>query len=152
MVRMTTLTGSATSAPASRRVASMPSTRGMRTSMSTTSACSRRATVTASSPSAASPTTTRSGWASTIMANPLRTSSWSSATTTRTGARRRPSRRQREAAPVDGEAAVGRRAGLEAATEDGHPLPHPHESLPPPPPSVAPERTAARAPAVVGHA
>ena len=86
VVRMTTFTGSVTSGPASRRVASMPSTRGMRTSMSTTSARSRRATATASSPSPASPTTVRWGWASTIMENPLRTSSWSSATTTRTGA------------------------------------------------------------------
>jgi hypothetical protein len=86
VVRITTFTGSATSGPARRRVASMPSTRGMRTSMSTTWARSRRATRTASSPSAASPTTARSGWASTIMANPLRTSSWSSATTTRTTA------------------------------------------------------------------
>ena len=45
-----------------------------------------RATSTASRPSAASPTTARSGCASTIIVKPLRTSSWSSATTTRTGA------------------------------------------------------------------
>jgi hypothetical protein len=86
VVRITTFTGSTASGPARRRVASMPSQRGMRTSISTTSARSRRATATASSPSPASPTTSRSDWASTIMAKPLRTSSWSSATTTRIGA------------------------------------------------------------------
>jgi hypothetical protein len=66
-----------------RRVASMPSSRGIRTSMSTTSGWSCLAMATAWTPSVASPTTSMSGWAARIMANPSRTSSWSSATRTR---------------------------------------------------------------------
>ena len=48
--------------PQISRVAAMPSTRGIRTSMSTTSGRCRRTSSTASRPSAASPTTSRSGW------------------------------------------------------------------------------------------
>ena len=61
-----------------RRVASMPSSLGIRTSITTTSAgrvCSSRV---AARPSPASPTTDMSSWASSTIRNPVRTSSWSS--------------------------------------------------------------------------
>ena len=75
----------------------MPSSRGIRMSISTTSGRSRRATATACTPSPASPTTSRSGSASSSTRNPPRTSSWSSATSTRmlTGAPQRQGARGR---------------------------------------------------------
>ena len=83
-VVMTTIaSGSSTSGPASCRVASMPSMAGMRMSNRHTSGRSSRARATASRPSAASPTTSMSGWASRIIVSPVRTISWSSATSTR---------------------------------------------------------------------
>ncbi len=66
-----------------RLVASIPSTPGMRMSISTTSGRSSRASATASSPSSASPTTSRSSCTSRIARKPARTSVWSSATRTR---------------------------------------------------------------------
>src|SRR5215211_5054921 len=60
----------APSSPSSRRVASIPSTSGMRTSIRTTSGRKRRASATASRPSAASPTTSMSSSASRIMRKP----------------------------------------------------------------------------------
>jgi hypothetical protein len=107
-----------------RRVASIPSMLGMRTSMRTTSGRSPSASPTASPPSPASPTTSMSSLASRIMRKPPRTSAWSSAITIRTltarapeaGVRGRGSRRQ---------AAVR----LERAAEQGCPLPHPRESV-----------------------
>src|SRR6266853_629504 len=66
-----------------RRVASMPSTPGMRMSIRTTSGCSVRTASIAVGPSAASPTTSRSGWASRIIRKPARTSAWSSTMRTR---------------------------------------------------------------------
>ena len=60
-------------------VATMPSVPGMRTSMRTTSGRSRPVWRTASAPSTASPTTSRSGCACRIMRKPMRSSSWSSA-------------------------------------------------------------------------
>jgi hypothetical protein len=65
-------------------VASSPSRLGMRMSISTTSGRSRRVAATASTPSPASPATSRSAWVSRIIRNPARTSSWSSASRTRT--------------------------------------------------------------------
>ena len=56
----------------------------MRMSISTTSGFSRRASSTASTPSAASPMTSRSSSASRIILKPARTSAWSSAIRTRT--------------------------------------------------------------------
>ncbi len=57
-----------------RRVASIPSSTGMRMSISTTSGRKRRASETASSPSPASPTMSVSGSASRILRRPTRTS------------------------------------------------------------------------------
>ncbi len=62
-----------------RRVASIPSTPGIRTSMSTMSGRVDATSVTASAPSSASPTTSRSGSVSRIIRRPRRTSAWSSA-------------------------------------------------------------------------
>jgi len=78
---------------ASRRVASIPSITGMRTSISTTSGRSKVQTRTASSPSAAVPTTVKSGCVSSSSAKPALTTPWSSATTTRTGLTRAPAPR-----------------------------------------------------------
>ncbi len=88
VVRMMTRVGRVPSAaPDSnavmRRVASMPSMPGMRTSISTTSGCNDSATRTASAPSRACPTTCISCWEPITIAKPARTSSWSSAMTTR---------------------------------------------------------------------
>ena len=69
--------------PASRRVASTPSIRGIRMSIRMTSGLWRRASSTASTPSAASATTRRSGWASRIIRKPARISAWSSAMSSR---------------------------------------------------------------------
>src|SRR6202035_3762843 len=66
-----------------RRVASMPSTPGMRMSISTTSGRSVRTASMAADPSAASPTTSRSGCASRIMRKPARIRAWSSTMRTR---------------------------------------------------------------------
>jgi hypothetical protein len=72
------------SAPAvSRAVAVSPSMPGIRTSISTTSGLTRSARASAAAPSAASPTTHRSGSASTMAAKPARTTGWSSTTITR---------------------------------------------------------------------
>src|SRR6266540_1801660 len=77
VVSMTTFV-SAPSSASRRRVASMPSTSGIRTSMRTTSGRRRRASSTASRPFAASPATSMSSSASRIMRKPARTSAWSS--------------------------------------------------------------------------
>jgi hypothetical protein len=79
VVRMSTL--GARSSAASCLVASMPSVPGIRTSISTTSGRRSRQTRTAAAPSAAVPSTAKSGWVSSSAANPARTTSWSSATT-----------------------------------------------------------------------
>ena len=55
------------------RVASMPSSTGIRTSISTTSGWAARATATASAPLAASPTTVSPSVAAMIPQNPTRT-------------------------------------------------------------------------------
>ena len=83
VVSMTTF-DSVPSWPSSRRVASIPSMVGIRTSISTTCGRSRSASVTASSPFDASPTTSMSSCASRIMRKPARTSAWSSTISTRT--------------------------------------------------------------------
>ena len=66
-----------------RRVASMPSMTGMRTSIKMTSGLVCRAASTASVPLPASPTTVNPGVAVMIPQKPTRTRAWSSATTTR---------------------------------------------------------------------
>jgi hypothetical protein len=63
--------------------ASMPFKLGMPISITTTSGFSFPAMATASRPSLASPTTVRSGSASTTMRRPARISVWSSASSTR---------------------------------------------------------------------
>ena len=80
----------------------------------------RAARRTASSPSAASPTTVMSSWASSRARKPARTSAWSSASTTRDHELTRSDRQVGEHA----EAAAGRRAGLDVAAERGGPLAH----------------------------
>jgi hypothetical protein len=70
-------------ASAIRLVASTPSSTGMRTSISTTSGRSRSASCTASSPLAASPTTSTSSCAPSTIRKPIRMSSWSSTSSTR---------------------------------------------------------------------
>ena len=86
--------------PASRRVASIPSITGMRTSISATSGSCSEQTRTASAPSAAGPTTEMSGWVSSNAPNPARTTCWSSATTTRITGARPAARRPREPPPL----------------------------------------------------
>jgi DNA-binding NarL/FixJ family response regulator len=82
VVSSTTRGGFGVSA-ATRRVASIPLSRGMRTSITTTSGLSSAALLTAASPSGASPATSRSGCVPIIMATPARTTGWSSTTRTR---------------------------------------------------------------------
>ena len=82
-----------------RAVASSPSSRGIRMSMSTTSGLVSTAWATASSPSTASPTTSMSSSESSNARNPARTSAWSSATSTRITARPSARRRQRRHDP-----------------------------------------------------
>ena len=73
----------ATRGPASRRVASTPSRTGIRMSIRHTSGRSSRASRTASCPSRASPTTSMPSRVPRISRSPVRTRSWSSATSTR---------------------------------------------------------------------
>ena len=72
------------SAAMTRRVASRPSSSGIRISINTTSARAWRASRTACLPVAASATTARSGALCTIIRSPARTSSWSWGSSTRT--------------------------------------------------------------------
>ena len=67
------------------RVASMPLTRGIRTSISTTSGANSSDLVIASSPSSASATTSMPSSDSRTMLRPRRNSAWSSAIRTRIG-------------------------------------------------------------------
>jgi len=90
VVSISTRAGGEPSSAITRRVASIPSSCGIRMSISTTSGLSRRASSTASMPSAASPTTSRSSSASRIILKPARTSAWSSAISTRTRVMRAP--------------------------------------------------------------
>jgi hypothetical protein len=60
VVTMSTIAGVSTSRPAICRLASMPSSTGIRMSMTTTSGRSRRAASTAARPSSTSPTTSMS--------------------------------------------------------------------------------------------
>ena len=83
VVITTTATGSSTPGPASRRVASTPSRTGIRMSIRHTSGRSSRANRTASCPSRASPTTSMPSRVPRISRSPVRTRSWSSATSTR---------------------------------------------------------------------
>ncbi|SCE47859.1 hypothetical protein GA0115252_152712 [Streptomyces sp. DfronAA-171] len=83
VVSTNTLTGPSRSGPVICRVASTPSIRGMRMSMSTTSGWSARTWSSACTPSPASPTTATSGSASRIIRKPVRSSGWSSTRRTR---------------------------------------------------------------------
>src|SRR5918994_360176 len=153
VVRMTMRAPDNCSSAAMARVAVRPSVPGMRMSMSTTSGVSRRTSCTASSPSAASPTTSMSSWASSRARKPARTRAWSSASTTRiTAAPSRPAggvvnrsgglvgrltrggviggpdgpdgrRADRQRGP-HAEATAGTGTGLEPSAEGVHPLPH----------------------------
>ncbi len=81
VVRMSTFGGSVSAQI--RRVASTPSSFGMRTSMSTTSTEVVRSTSRASTPLPASATTSMSGWAASTIRKPVRSSTWSSTSITR---------------------------------------------------------------------
>jgi hypothetical protein len=83
VVRITTRTPARRWSAAIRRVASSPSVPGIRMSINRTSGVSSEASRAASSPSAASPTTSMSDCASRSERNPARTRAWSSASRTR---------------------------------------------------------------------
>ena len=116
-----------------RRVASMPSISGIRTSISTTSGriCSARAT--ASAPVPASPTTVRSGARSTSTRKLPRSSAWSSAISTRTLTLPRKGCGRRHAKPPP-----ERGPAVNVAAVDGDPLPHPEQPWPAAPGAAAP--------------
>src|SRR5687768_16787958 len=69
-----------------RPIAVTPSMFGISRSINTTSGSRRRAIATPSEPSAASPTTSMSGWRSRNTLSPVRTTAWSSTMSTRIGA------------------------------------------------------------------
>src|SRR5215469_1341238 len=139
VVRMITRTPAVSGAVVIRRVASMPSRSGIRTSIKTMSGLTARATSTASAPLAASPTTENPGVAAMMPQNPTRTSAWSSATATEivTSARRPgpgavsggrgAQERQRG---VHLEAAARQRAGGEVAAAQVRPLTHADDAVP----------------------
>ncbi|RPK78645.1 hypothetical protein EES47_30170 [Streptomyces sp. ADI98-12] len=79
---VTTSTRAAGCSAAIRRVASIPSMPGIRTSMTTTSGARAATCSSATLPSAASPTTARSGSESIASRNPMRSSAWSSTSRT----------------------------------------------------------------------
>src|SRR5215217_7510274 len=110
------MTRAAGLASARRRVASMPSMRGMRRSMSTTSAARATARRTASSPSAAAPTTSMPGSSPSSICKPSRTTRWSSARTTRIGSASTARLRDEQ---LDAEAARRRRGGEAPAQQLG---------------------------------
>ncbi len=83
VVITTTASGSGTSVPASRRVASTPSRRGIRMSSRHTSGRSRWASATASRPSAAWAITSMLACPPRMVVRPARMMSWSSAIKTR---------------------------------------------------------------------
>ena len=106
------------------RVAAMPSSSGMRMSISTTSGSSRPALWIASWPLEASPTTSRSGWFSSTSRNPARTSDWSSAIRTRMLMRRPIGSRARTRKPP-----LGRPADVERAAVERDALAHPDQAV-----------------------
>src|SRR3954467_10201310 len=128
------------SAARMRRVAAIPSSSGMRMSISTTAGSKRAAFSTASAPVRASATTSMSGSPASRRRKPARTMAWSSATRTRMvmagapagtlrrarGVSQRPFQReaggQHEAAAVHG-------AGAHLATVDLHPLADADEAM-----------------------
>ncbi|MCO5594547.1 hypothetical protein L7F22_048579 [Adiantum nelumboides] len=107
-----------------RRVAAMPSRRGIRTSISTTSTSVRSSSASAASPSPAWATTARSSHESSTIAKPVRTSSWSSTSISRTGSPFSSGRGCEGQAQPDRPAAVGVRTGLDRAAVQGGALPH----------------------------
>ena len=112
------------SVPASCRVASTPSMTGIRISMTITSGRVRAAAAIASRPLAASPTTSMSSSPVSTMRKPVRTSSWSSTSSTRMLMARRRARRQ---AGHHAEALV-RRLGDERPAQHRDPLAHPDQA------------------------
>src|SRR5271165_3781097 len=102
-------------------VASSPSITGIRTSIRTTSGCSLAASATACAPSAASPATTYPE-ASRITQKPARTSSWSSATSTRSGPSAITAPLQHRQAGGDSEAAGRIGPDGQRTAAGGHPL------------------------------
>src|SRR5690606_35385884 len=148
-----TITRGSSPAAVRRSVAPIPSMRGMRMSMRTTSTSPARAAgriaSSASWPSSDSITASRSGWESITMRKPARTSFWSSTRAMRItgnlqvraaaawhgpGARRRGAARscrwgQRQRG-TDPEPAAGARADRECATEHHRAFAHPEQSVP----------------------
>src|SRR5262249_11014687 len=117
-----------------RRAASMPSSTGIRPSISTTSGCRSAQTRTASGPSAALPTTVKSGWVASSAPYPARTTSWSSTTTIRTGSAMpgpgdmlSPGQRQHR---LDQEAADRRRPGPQLPADHGGAVSHAGQAAP----------------------
>src|SRR5437764_2446662 len=126
----------ATPASTKRRVASMPSTPGMRMSINTTSGRSVRTASIAADPSPASPTTSRSGCASRIIRKPARTSAWSSTIRTLIMPPPCPPPEGEGVlagiegqAGVDGEAAGGIAPRAQLTTEERDPFAHPDQSM-----------------------
>src|SRR4029453_10008467 len=138
VVRTSTRTPARSSSAAIRRVASSPSSTGMRMSIRTTSGRAERARSTAAAPSPASPTTSMSPASSSNARNPARTRCWSSTSRTLiTGAPPRGSpdpsgcgsRGGHREGGQDPEAALVAGAGLQAAAKGPGPLPHPQDPL-----------------------
>ena len=127
MLSSRTRTGGPSSA-AIRRVAPMPSSSGIRTSISTTSGRSRSASATPAAPSAASPTISRSGTVSSAIRRPARTSSKSSTSRTRTLTARSPPRAAAAAAPRP-PTRRRRRARRDLAAVDAQPLAHADQAV-----------------------
>ena len=105
---VSTITRGGSGRACSARVASSPSTPGIRMSMSTTSGRSPSTRRTPSRPSPASPTTSTSGWPPSIRVKAERTSGSSSTTRTRGSSSRGP-RYPRRAAPTTNPRARARR-------------------------------------------
>src|SRR5215211_2731347 len=130
------------------RVAANPSILGMRTSMSTRSGHSFRQNSRASSPSAASPTISRSGSLASIDRIPSLARAWSSAISTRAGELFTfmtvflPIRLRQRDLRHHGGASAGLAADLKLAAEQRDPLPHAGE--PHPLPRAAHSRCRAR--------
>ncbi len=100
VVSTSTFAGPSCPGPVICRVASTPSIRGIRMSISTTSGCSARTWSSACRPSPASPTTARSCSASRIIRKPVRSSGWSSTSRTRIGHEGLPREGQARSSPI----------------------------------------------------
>ncbi len=137
---VSTITRGASGVASSRRVVSTPSRRGIRTSISTTSAAVTASRSSASPPSPASPTTTMSSWLSTSIRKPARTICWSSTRNTRIALAHSGSLAETaNPPPVTGPASS-------VAAVHGRPLAHPDQAEPAPVGDRAPRRVRRRAP------